>query len=397
MEDLKQIFDLNDLALDGIKKYHKKRELYQNLIAKNNKHFVGIIGPRGVGKTILLKQLASEKKHSCYISLDSIEDIDLFDTIRNLNENYSITSFFIDEIHFNKNYSKSLKKIYDFLDVKLTFTSSVALSIIDSSYDLSRRVKLHYLYPFSFREYLFFKFDKIIQRITLDDIFNNKFPKELLRYDYLFNKYLAGGLMPFALEEPSFISLQKNIINKIIQKDIPSATSINLDELNKIKKLLEFIGKSEVDGLNFSSVSKNIGITKYKAEAYITLLQNSFVLNPVFPAGTNVLREPKILMFLPYRLLFKDFDDAIGGLREDFFCEAMLSSNLTFHYLKTNRGAKTPDYYIKYKNENIVVEVGGKSKGRKQFKGIDEKKKIIFTHSTIVNKIKRPLFLLGFL
>ncbi len=397
MEELKQILDLHDLALEGIKKYHKKRELYQKLIPKNNKHFVGIIGPRGVGKTILLKQLASKIKHSCYLSLDSVEDCDLFNIIRNLNENYSITSFFIDEIHFNKNHSKSLKKIYDFLDVKLTFTSSVALSIIDSSYDLSRRVKLHYLYPFNFREYLFFKFDKIVPKLTFDEIFDNKFPKELLRYDYHFNKYLSGGLMPFTLEEPDFISLQENILNKIILKDIPSVSSINLDELNKIKKTVNFIGKSEVDGLNFSSISKNIGITKYKAEAYITLLQKSFILNPVFPAGTNVLREPKILMFLPYRLLFKDFDNAIGGLREDFFCETLLSANLTFHYLKTKRGAKTPDYYIKYNNENIVVEVGGKNKGREQFKGIDEKKKIIFTHSTIIDKLRRPLFLLGFL
>ena len=47
------------------------------------------------------------------------------------------------------------------------------------------------------------------------------------------------------------------------------------------------------------------------------------------------------------------------------------------------RGAKTPDYYIQYKDENIVVEVGGKSKGREQFKGITEKKKIIFSHSIL--------------
>ena len=61
----------------------------------------------------------------------------------------------------------------------------------------------------------------------------------------------------------------------------------------------------------------------------------------------------------------------------------MLSANINFHYLKSMRGAKTPDYYIQYKDENIVVEVGGKSKGREQFKGITEKKKIIFSHSIL--------------
>lgn len=47
----------------------------------------------------------------CCISLDFFDDRDLFEIVRELNENYKIRSFFIDEIHFNKNYSKSLKKI----------------------------------------------------------------------------------------------------------------------------------------------------------------------------------------------------------------------------------------------------------------------------------------------
>ena len=397
MNTLKQIIDLSELALADLNKYPKKRYLYQKLAPKKSKHFTGIVGPRGVGKTILLKHLASKDKGACYISLDSFDDCDLFDVIRELNENYKITSFFIDEIHFNENYSKSLKKIYDFLNVKLTFTSSVALSIIDSSYDLSRRVNLHYLYPFSFREYLFFKFDKKVPCISLRDIFSNKISSELLKLDSHFDKYLSGGLMPFTLDEPDFMPLMSNILNKIIQKDIPSFASIKVEEINKIKKVVKFIGKSEVDGLNFSSVAKNIGITKYKAESYINLLNKSFILNPVFPVGTNVLHEPKILMFLPYRLLYKDFVNSIGGLREDFFCETMLAANIPFNYLKTKRGAKTPDYYIQYNDEKIVVEVGGKSKGREQFKGITDKKKFIFSHSSIIDKLRRPLFLLGLL
>jgi predicted AAA+ superfamily ATPase len=50
-----------------------------------------------------------------------------------------------------------LKKVYDFLDVRVMFTSSVALALNQSSYDLSRRTVLRPLNPFSFREYLFFK------------------------------------------------------------------------------------------------------------------------------------------------------------------------------------------------------------------------------------------------
>ena len=45
--------------------------------------------------------------------------------------------------------------------------------------------------------------------------------------------------------------------------------------------------------------------------------------------------------------------------------------------------------------QDIVVEVGGKGKGREQFKGIKAEKKIIFSHSIETQGIKRPLFLLG--
>jgi predicted AAA+ superfamily ATPase len=89
----------------------------------------------------------------------------------------------------------------------------------------------------------------------------------------------------------------------VIRKDIPIVSNLRFDDIERIDKTLEFIGKSEVDGINFSSISKNLGITKYKAELFVTLLAQAFILNPVYPLGTNVLKEPKVLMFLPFRLL----------------------------------------------------------------------------------------------
>jgi predicted AAA+ superfamily ATPase len=64
----------------------------------------------------------------------------------------------LDEIHFSDDGMGALKQIYDFLDVRVFFTSSVALRIRDSVYDLARRVSLHSLDYFSFREYLEFRF-----------------------------------------------------------------------------------------------------------------------------------------------------------------------------------------------------------------------------------------------
>jgi len=70
---------------------------------------------------------------------------------------------------------------------------------------------------------------------------------------------------------------------------------------------------------------------------------------------------------------------------------------LNFYYLKTKRGSKTPDFLVRFEDENIIIEIGGKGKGREQFKGVNLKKALILTHSNKIEGIKRPLFLLGYM
>jgi hypothetical protein len=394
--DLSHFFELDSLAREEAKKYPKKREIYTEIVSQKGRHFIGIAGARGVGKTVLLKQIAVEADKSFYLSADTLKGNDLFEIIKALVRNYGIKLILLDEVHFQKDYRQSIKKIYDFLDVKIIFTSSVLLSIFESSYDLSRRIRLFYLYPFSFREYLFFTQNVSLPKLTWDNIIEKQWGG-CLRYQYLFADYLKGGLFPFSLEEPQIIPILENILKKVIRKDIPSVARLQVDELEVIEKVVKFIGKSPVDGINFSSLSKNIGITKYKAEQYINLLEKAFVVNPLFPKGTNVLKEPKVLMYLPFRLLYKDYEQSIGGVREDFFAEIMRMKGYQVHYLKTNRGAKTPDFLIRVGNKDIVAEIGGKGKGRTQFKGIKNVDKIIFTDSIEAQGIRRPLFLVGML
>ena len=72
-------------------------------------------------------------------------------------------------------------------------------------------------------------------------------------------------------------------------------------------------------------------------------------------------------MNVPYRLLYTNFQAALGGLRENFF------------------------------KKNIAVEIGGKGKGREQFKGFTPDKKIIAVDTDTTDGIRRPLFIFGFL
>jgi len=395
--DVNKILDLHKQAIEKNRKYSKKRFIADKLLNDAGKHFVGLIGPRGVGKSVLFKQIADINKDSLYISIDSMDIDNLYELIKTLNEFYQFKIFLLDEIHYYKEYEKDLKTIYDFLDVKIFFTSSVSLSLYESVYDLSRRIKIFNIYPFNYREYLAIKENIYLPFLGLEEIKAKNWTIKHIRAGDKFRNYMTGGLMPFSLEEPDILLMLKNILDKIIYRDIPLVAKLTTNELELIKKTLDFIGNSQVDGINYSSLSNNLKITKYKAEQYAKLLQKAFVINIVFPEGTNVLKEPKIVMNLPYRLLYKKYEEALGGLREDFFVECMKISGNEINYLKTKKGKKTPDYLVDENGKKYIIEVGGKGKGIQQFKGIEMSKSIIFADGERLDGIRRPLFLSGFL
>ncbi len=126
-------------------------------------------------------------------------------------------------------------------------------------------------------------------------------------------------------------------------------------------------------------------------------MEKAFVLQRIFPAGTNLLREPKVLLILPVRLLHLSIEQAAGGLREDFFALAMRQAGIPSHYLKGTRGQKTPDFLIHHKGQDITLEIGGKGKGRSRFKGINTDRKIVIAPDIALQNDRLPLHMLGFL
>jgi uncharacterized protein len=396
---ISRLMELHELAKREAEKYPKRRFLWAQVECAEGRHFTGIVGPRGAGKTVLLRQYALAHDDAFYVSADTFEaDDDPWDIIRALNEHYGFRRFLIDEAHFLADTAGLLKRLYDFLEIQVLFSSSVALAMRASAHDLSRRVRLLELRNFSFREHLAFRHGTALPSISLEDLAGGTWTPEHLRAGMSFDNYLLkGGLLPFALEEPDPLPFLANIIEKVLTRDIPSVARLTIDEIDRLRQLLRFVGRSGVDGINYSSLSRNLGITKYKAEQYVDCLEQAFILHRIFPEGTNVLREPKILMAPPCRLLYRDVDEAIGGLREDFFIEAARQAGIACSYLKSTRGRKTPDYLISGAADKLVIEIGGKGKGRQQFKGIDIDRKLILAHTQTPKQGRIPLFLAGFL
>lgn len=402
--DIDRLLELDRNALESISGYGTRRFAFDRVLSEEGRPFLALIGPRGVGKTVLLRQMRALYSDALYISADMLTgDISLCDLIRYLFDSMGIRSFFIDEIHFMPNYAACLKELYDFLPVHLWITSSVALSLHTSAWDLSRRVRTVRLEPFSLREYLFFRRDVQLEALPLRTVLSETIPSSHLRQSTYFEEFVRGNLYPFFLEPGSGFRQFASIKEKIIKDDIPNYDrSIHMEDVANIEKVVSFIGKSPLDGINYSSVAKNIGITKYKAEKYLELLERSFLIRRVFPRGTNVLKEPKVFMELPYRLLFREYEECIGEIREDFFALSMAQHEKSFSYLKTTRGQKTPDFLIgggevDGSTRSFVVEIGGKGKGRTQFKGVEYERKVVLYHqrATVKDPGNAPVYKAG--
>src|SRR3989338_4308917 len=194
MIDLNPLIELDRMAREDGRKYTKRRFLYEEITVDQGRHFIGIAGPRGAGKTILLKQIALSRRDAFYLSLDTFQE-DTFETVKAVHENLKIKLFLLDEVHSRSGFEADLKKIYDFLDVRVIFTSSMALALYQSAYDLSRRVILKTLYPFSLREYVFFKHGREAGLLTIHDILEARFDRSVLEHGAFFTDYMKGGLM----------------------------------------------------------------------------------------------------------------------------------------------------------------------------------------------------------
>ncbi len=400
--NMAEIMEFDSRAVRSVETLQKRRFLFSTVEREEGRPFVALIGPRGVGKTVMLRQLRALRDAALYVSADTLKrDDTLVDLVRRFFEGYGIDTFYIDEIHFLKEYQATLKQIYDFFPVKMFFTSSSALSLTVSTWDLSRRVLSHNLLPFTFREYLWFHDDSLLPALPLTEIFSRGSTSDYARTVFRFEGYLRGGLYPLMLEPGARMQGFEGIMQKILRTDIPASDpTLSYEDILSIEKVLTFVGRSSIDGINYSSLSRNIGITKYMAEKYVDLLQRSFLLYRAMPAGANVVREPKIFMELPYRLLFREYADCLGAIREDFFALALHQHRIPFQYLKTTRGRKTPDFLIDLDGKTIVLEVGGKGKGRTQFKEVEYTRKVVLSHTDTAESRpgpdRIPLHCLGF-
>jgi len=364
---------------------------------------IGIKGARGVGKTTLLLQyiklkLKDQLQQSLYVSLDII-------WFSNNTLSYLVDHFvkrggkflFLDEVHKYPNWSQELKNIYDdYPSLKVVFTGSSLLEILNARADLSRRAIVYHMQGLSFREYIGLETNHVFPKVSLHTLLKKhiELAKEInvkikpLQY---FDQYIQNGYYPFYKEQPSLYSIRiEEVINLMLEIELPMLRKVDIAYIHKIKQLLLIISESVPFIPNITKLSEKIGLQRGTLLSYLHYLDEIGLTKNLFKVaeGISKLQKPEKI-FLEYTNLMFTLsaeNSNKGNIRETFFV-----NQLSYQH-KVNY-AEQGDFII---NGKYTFEVGGKNKKNKQIETVK--------HAFVVaddieygSFSKIPLWMFGFL
>lgn len=341
-----------------------KRYLYEKVSWDDR--MIGIIGPRGVGKTTMILQYIKENldsKKALYVSADDMYfgENKLVNLANDFNKNAG-EYLFIDEIHKYSNWSRELKNIYDsFPSLKIVFTGSSVLDILKGSADLSRRAIIYKLQGLSFREYLKLFHNYETEVYSLNQIIENKIKLPNIEHPLpLFNDYLKRGYYPFGLETEMEIRLGQ-IIVQTLETDIPQYANMNVGTARKMKQLLSIIAESVPFKPNFSKIAEIINVSRNSLDDYFLFMEKAGLIGQLRneTGGIRGLGKIDKVYLDNTNIIFNLVGDKsnIGNIRETFFFNQMRVKNEVI-------SSKKADFVI----DNYTFEVGGKNKQQNQIK-----------------------------
>lgn len=350
-----------------------KRYLYHKI--NWDARVIGIKGEHGVGKTTMLLQRIKEKysnpDDTFYISLDHFwfRTHELQDLVEFMYRR-GITEFYIDEVHKYKDWSIILKNLVDeHDDLRIVYTGSSLLEIDNAKVDMSRRQTPYTLKGMSFREYMEYEGIMKMNAVPLEELLNNHVSIAMdisanTKILVAFESYLRTGVYPFYKDAgQDFLVRLKEVVDTVIESDLPAVEKITFDTIEKCKKLLMIIAENVPLQPNVDRLAASLGTTRdtllkllYKLDKaeileLLTVELKSYkkLVNPekVYLGNTNLMYalSPKI---------------EVGTLRETFFIDQFAS-------VGTVQMPTKGDFLV---NDKYLFEVGGEGKSFEQIADI---------------------------
>jgi len=237
---------------------------------------VGVLGPRQVGKTTVAKDvLKATKKKAVYLDLELPSDLNLLrDPELYFRENID-QQLILDEIHHKPDLFPVMRSL---IDIKrkpgrfLIIGSASPTVIQHGSETLAGRIAFCELHPFSLNET------------------EGNYKKLWLRGGFP-DSYLAKNI-------GNSMSWRQSFIQTYIQRDVPSLGLVA--DRTTLRKLLQMISNSQGAIVNYSSLSKSLGISVTTIIRYVEVLEETFVIRRLPSYHTNskkrLVKAPKLFI-----------------------------------------------------------------------------------------------------
>ncbi len=292
MNKIEKIVFQNDQWHTGkFKTFGFKRDIFEKVWRDLNTKLIALItGPRRVGKSVLLKQIANELIVSKKVSPKQIlfyefAQKDNGDTIWNV-FNYFIKEIadprlpifiFFDEIQYVNGYESMIKMIYDNKDsCKIFITGSLSLSYKKRmSESLTGRFFSYKLFPLNFLEFIKLNkpssLDIYYKAIKEEDRFRREYQLSILNAD--FREFLVSGRYPeaFGLSSEQNKTYLLNIINQSLNED--AYAYFRIEKPSIMNSLFEYIRQNNGGLLSINKLSSLTGSSNKTISTYLDILE----------------------------------------------------------------------------------------------------------------------------
>ena len=333
-----------------------------------NGRLVGIVGPRGVGKSTMVLQHINQSTelHHLYVSADNIyfTNYSLIDFADDFIKEGG-THLYIDEIHKYAGWSSELKQIYDMHpSLNIVFTGSSVLDIKRGEADLSRRALMYMMQGLSFREYLQLFHNIKSRTFSLGEILNHQVEIPELEHPLpVFREYLDHGYYPFAIEG-DFMQRMLQVVDQTMEVDIPQYADMKASTARKLKRMLVILSGLAPYKPSIENLATEIGVSKNNVPDYLVYLERAGMIGLLRDDTSgmrNLGKVEKVYVDNPSLMSVLTPNPNIGNVRETFFYNQMREKqNVT--------ASKASDFTI----GDYTFEIGGRKKGKKQIEDVKD-------------------------
>lgn len=335
-----------------------------------NGHALGLVGPRGVGKSTMLLQYIKKNldlNDTLYVSADylyfaSHTLVYLADRFYKMGGKH----LFIDEIHKYEGWSTEIKQIYDsYSDLQLIISGSSILEITNGMADLSRRVPIYEMQGLSFREYLHLFHGIRMDVVSMENLLNHEYAIPGVEHPLpLFHDYLRRGYYPFGRDAAYDMELMQ-VVAQTMESDIPLYLNTNVSVGRKLKQLLMVVSESVPFKPVMQKLADVTGINRNYIQDYLTYMERAGMIAQLRDAVGGIRglgKTEKVYLDntnLIYVLAPKRAD--IGNVRETFFMNQMRVI-----------GDVTCSPVSDFMMDGMTFEIGGRKKGQKQISDVKD-------------------------